>query len=113
MTNEHLKCVKILLNRKANPNIKNINGNTSLFHGAHKRKFKILMNRKANPDIKNINGNTALFQAAQRCASCPSMYAERRNLYKTIIEELIYHGADCTISNNRSMKPTDYVNLDE
>jgi hypothetical protein len=67
---QHLAVVRELLDRGADPNIMDAEGETPLFEAATSLlpdTVRILINRGANPNIKNMNGRTAIEECIRHC----------------------------------------------
>ena len=122
---------KYLLDRGANPNIRNIGGDTALMWASednHTEIARLLLDRGAVIDVRDINGNTALMWASSQGrieivrlllnhGANPNIRdndgdtALQRALkddYKEIVRLLLDYGADPTIVNNKGQSFKDY-----
>ncbi|OGB86586.1 hypothetical protein A3J41_01995 [candidate division TM6 bacterium RIFCSPHIGHO2_12_FULL_38_8] len=59
-----LRKINFFLERGANPNFQDSNGNTALMQSGNRPEIaKLLLEKKADPDIRDNEGRTALFYA--------------------------------------------------
>ena len=88
--NGHQKVTKLLLKKKANPNIRNNDGRTALMaasQNGHHQVVELLLKEKADPNIRNNDGRTALMAASQ-------------NGHHQVVELLLKEKADPNIKDN-------------
>src|SRR5207342_1724606 len=89
-----IDCMELLLNKGANPNFKNQQGETALMCSVHDLdKMKLLLDHGANPNASTLAGNTALLIAA---------HGPNKN---EIIKLLLAKGADPLVTNQKGENP--------
>lgn len=81
--NDGLSSLKIILEKKINPNIKNANGETPLIFAVKNKKYKaakILIENNASKTAKDQNGKTAEFYARKQGKKMLSLFIEKELL---------------------------------
>lgn len=76
--NNHAATVRVLLEYKANPNVTDNEGNTSLIEAAcvgNEEIVATLLDQKADPAIENMYGKSALWYAETRTIKCQKIIA--------------------------------------
>lgn len=95
----YLKMINLLLDKGANPNLQNKEGNTALIIAAKIDDLELiqdLLNRGANPNLQNKEGDTALIMAI------------RKN-NPQVIKELLKVGANPYLKNNSGKNAFDIL----
>lgn len=69
---------------------------------------KMLLNRNVCVNIQNADGNSALHMAVQSLSSIIDDHkGEIRKNWESIINLLLSHGADCSLTNKKGLTPKD------
>jgi len=96
----NIEMIDLLLNNDANPNLKDIRGNSALIYATSKGYFeivkKLLENKNININITNINGDSALHLAVLKISKhTPNI--------ELIINLLIEKGININMLNNNGL----------
>ena len=93
----NIEMIDLLLNNNANPNLKDMNGNSALIYAILRGNFeivkKLLENKNTNINITNINGYSALHLAVLN-------KSKHTSKFEVIINLLIEKGININMINN-------------